>query len=197
MRYRAGELSSDRLAHKVLLTVYSFLDIIDLFDICIVFGEDSRFHIVRPHDAQHLVDPLSDLRIVDGTGDLHSALRISRHKIRRRYVKLLVHAAAERVNPRMLQKPPHNADDRDVLRMARNIGQNAADAPYDHFDADACAGSVAQLSDDIDIRDGIDLHRNLAGASFFHLFIDEREDSGLEAVGRDQKLFIFAVYVAD
>ena len=57
----------------------------------------------------------------------------------------------------MLQKAPYNADDIDVIRLPRDMGDNAADAADNHLNLYASLGSFSQFIDELALGDGIHL----------------------------------------
>ena len=55
----------------------------------------------------------------------------------------------------MLQKPPDDADNMDMLRLARNTRQDTADAADDELHLDARTGCFGQLVNDLALGDGV------------------------------------------
>ena len=138
----------------------------------------------------------ADLLTVDRAGDLDAALGIARHQIGRGDIHFFIRAAAEYKDAGMLEKTADDAGDRNVFRMALDAGQQAADAPHDHFDPNACAGRLPQLLDHIDVGQGVELEQDVALAALGDLLVHQREDMVLEAIGRDEQTLVFPLQIA-
>ncbi len=109
---------------------------------------------IRHHDlVEHL---LMHRRVEDRQQRLHPAVEVAAHQVRRRDVdpRLGVgqaDAVAEGVDPAMLQEPPDDRLDPDVLRQARHAGPEAADAAHHAFDHDAGLAGIVERVDDLGV----------------------------------------------
>ena len=75
--------------------------------------------------------------VENGRCDLHALVGVARHEVGARDIHLHVLALAEAVDAGVLQEAPHDGDDGDVVRLALDACDEAADAAHDepHLDA--------------------------------------------------------------
>ena len=147
------------------------------------------------HGIENVHQPRAHFSRVDRTGDLDAALGVARHHIGRGNVHLLFRAAAEHKDARVLEEAADDARDRDVFCVPLHAGQQAADAAHDHFDAHARAGRVAQLADDVDIGQGVELEQHISFRAAVDLFVHAGKDIVFQAARRDQQAVVPAFEV--
>ncbi len=88
----------------------------------------------------------------------------------------------------------------DILRLALNAGQQAADATHQQADAHAGTAGLGQAGEHVAVGQRIELHENLAlatGLDLHDLAVDQVQDALLEAGRRDQQVVVLALQVAD
>ena len=93
----------------------------------------------------------------------------------------------------MLQKPPDDAGDMNVFRLAGHTRQNAADAADDELNFHARARCIRQLVDDLALGDGVRLDADIAVFAKRNLPVDSFQQHRLDAEGRSAELLIFPV----
>ena len=74
----------------------------------------------------------------------------------------------------MLQIPPDDAGDLNVLRLVQHPRPQAADAADNELDLNARLGRLTQLVNDLTLRDGVDLEAEVPLWPFGDLLVDER-----------------------
>ena len=97
----------------------------------------------------------------------------------------------------MLQIPAHDASNLDVLRLARDARNQAANAAHDHVDLYAGAGSVPQLLNDAAVRQGIQLEEQVSFGPLLHLPFDSHNNLVLQLQRRHQQVVVSAFQVSD
>ena len=124
--------------------------------------------------VQKIAQLVLDGLVKDGTGDLHPAAEVPGHQVRRRDEILRVRPPAKDVNSGVLQIPPDDAGDLNVLRLVQHPRPQAADAADNELDLNARLGRLAQFVNDLTLRDGIDLEAEVPLWPFGDLLVDER-----------------------
>ena len=135
---------------------------------------------------------LLHLRVIDGAGDLHPAVEVPGHEVRRGDVYPGVLPPAEAVDPPVLQIAAHDAGDVDILRVGGNPRPQAADAPQDHLDLDPGAGGLRQLVHDLPLSHGVGLDADIAVGALGHLLLDEGDQLCLDPGGGYQQILVAA-----
>lgn len=153
-------------------------------------------HGVPQQDVQNVIQAGLGVGGIDGTDDLHPALGVAGHHVRRTQEEALVLSRAKAVDAGVLQKAPHHAGDGDVLRVAGDAGPQAADAADDEIDPNPCTRGLGQLFHDIVVGEGVHLHDDAAVAAPGGLFPDEQEDDLLQVGGGDQEVVVAALQIA-
>ena len=77
----------------------------------------------------------------------------------------------------MLQIAPDDADDADVLRLARHAGEDAADAADDEVYLDARLRGLAQFADEVDVGQRVYLDEHPPGLALGYLAVHQRRDA--------------------
>ena len=124
--------------------------------------------------VQKIAQLVLDGRVKDGAGDLHPTAKIPGHQVRRRDEILRVRPPAKDVDSGVLQIPPDDAGDLNVLRLVQHPRPQAADAADNELDLNARLGRLAQFVNDLTLRDGIDLEAEVPLWPFGDLLVDER-----------------------
>ena len=124
--------------------------------------------------VQKIAQLVLDGRVKDGAGDLHPAAEVPGHQVRRRDEILRVRPPAKDVDSGVLQIPPDDAGDLDVLRLVQHPRPQAADAADNELDLNARLGRLAQFVNDLTLRDGVDLEAEVPLWPFGDLLVDER-----------------------
>ena len=112
--------------------------------------------------VQKIAQLVLDGLVKDGTGDLHPAAEVPGHQVRRRDEILRVRPPAKDVDSGVLQIPPDDAGDLNVLRLVQHPRPQAADAADNELDLNARLGRLAQLVNDLTLRDGVDLEAEVS-----------------------------------
>ena len=168
----------DTFVHKDLLAVAG-VQAVDLPAVGAVRQQGAGLHVVLQLGAENPQQLGADLRVVDGAGDLHPAVEVAGHKVRRGDPQPGLPPPSETVDAPVLQIAAHDAGDMDVLRPGGDAGAQAADAPQDQLDLDPCLGGLRQLVHHLPLRHGVGLDADTALGALGDLPVDELQEPGL------------------
>lgn len=152
--------------------------------------------IVREQHFQVVGEPLLEIGVLHRTGDLHPAVLVAGHDVRRGDIELPEFAIAEAVDTGVFQEASYNAGDGDVFGLAGDSRQQAADAPDDEFHPDPSLGRLGELVDELPLGDRIDLDDDMSLLTPGDFAVDHAQQMVLHGKGSIQQLLITAVQVA-
>ena len=157
--------------------------------------QHSRLRIVRQLTKENFVAdaPLVDL-VFDRKDHLDAPLEVSWHPIGAAEKNLVVAAVAEIVDPRVLEKPPDDRSDADVLTDPRNAGAQTTNSAHQKIDLHARYRSSVQRPDDCFVDEGVELCRDVAAPTValvsFDLPFYAPKDRFLQVHRRHQELVV-------
>src|SRR6266700_1703809 len=135
---------------------------------------------------------VTQVRLLDRKRNFDAPVKIARHPIGAGKKHLPLTGVLQIVNPAVLEKSAHNAEDADVFAQAGDFWPQAANASDDQINGHVCAGSFVEFLDNLLIDEVIEFCDDAARfprERVIALALDLADQSFVEIERSDEQFF--------